>query len=216
MEPIIREKIETFFAAYPAQKVSKNEVIIQAGSDPAGVFYLVEGAVRQYDITDRGDEVVVNVFKTPAFFPMSWAINRTPNDYFFETTESTTVRRAPADDVVKFLQANPDVTFDLLSRVYKGTDGLLRRLAHLMGGSAHSRLVFEIITECKRFGRIMEEDKYLLPLKEGEIGERAGMSRETVSRGMRELKEAGFIEVTPNGLIITSLSKLETHLGNTL
>lgn len=107
--PDISSKVENFFANYASQTFTKGKVIIQAEAEPAGVFYLTAGRVNQYEISPSGNSVVVNIFKPYAFFPMSWAINRTPNHYFFEAAIDTTARLAPADEVVRFLQANPSL-----------------------------------------------------------------------------------------------------------
>src|SRR6478752_7623217 len=123
----VAQKIENFFNAYDTKHFDMGQVLIHAGESPAGIFNLVSGHVRQYDISPNGEEVVVNVFKPPAFFPMSWAINNTSNQWFYETGSKVTLRQAPVDEVLGFLETNPDVLFDLLSRLYSGTDGLQRR-----------------------------------------------------------------------------------------
>ena len=138
----LNKKIDTFFGRYPKLEFSKGHVLIHAGENPPAVFYLLKGTVREYDIANNGEEVVVNVFKPRAFFPMSYVVNRTPNEYFFEAADNITVRQTPLNESLDFLKDNPDVLFDLLCRVYSGTDGILRRLAHLMGGSAQKSLSF--------------------------------------------------------------------------
>jgi CRP-like cAMP-binding protein len=82
-------KIERFFSDYPLKQFGKNEILLRADNDPKYIFYLLEGNVREYDISPGGDEIVVNVFKPPAFFPMSWAIAKTPNHYFFQTASKS-------------------------------------------------------------------------------------------------------------------------------
>jgi len=211
-----RSKITAFFTAYPSTTYAKGEVIVQAGEDPAGVFYLTEGRVSQYDITANGTAVVVNVFKPFAFFPMSWAINRTPNVYFYEASTNVTAHKVPADAAVAFLRDNPDVLFDLLSRVYRGTDGLLRRMAHLMGGQAKTRLQFELLNAAYRFGETRPDGSVAVPLKESELGSTSGLARETVNRNVQELKAAGLIEVSRHGFVLTDLARLERMVSGDL
>jgi CRP-like cAMP-binding protein len=79
----VTKKVEQFFSRYPLKQYDKGEILILADEDPKYIYNLVEGHVREYDISYRGDEIVVNVFKPPAFFPMSWPIAKTPNRYFF-------------------------------------------------------------------------------------------------------------------------------------
>jgi CRP-like cAMP-binding protein len=48
---------------------------------------------------------------------------------------------------------------------------------------------------------------------ETEIGTRAGLSRETVSRGMKELKKLKLISINRAGIALKDLDALELRLG---
>lgn len=211
----VKAVIATFFDDYPLTHFNKGEIIFRPEEDLIDVLYLVSGQVVQYDISSVGNEVIVNAFKPGAFFPMSTAINRTPNYYFFEAASPVVVRQAPAKEVVDFLKTHPDVTFDLLSRVYQGSDGLLRRMAHLMGGKAKSRLVFELLNAGARFGEDTNKGRFI-PLTENDLSKRSGLSRETISRAMRELKENGVVSVQTRGILIPDIKNLEAVIGREL
>lgn len=216
MNQQVVEKVEKFFGGYPLKQFDKGDILILGDENPKHIYYLVDGFVREYDISYRGDEIVVNVFKPPAFFPMSWPIAQTPNRYFFEAGENVKARIAPPEEVLDFIKSNPDVTLDLLTRLYIGVDGMRRRMAHLMGGSAKSRLLFELILECRRFGKQQKDGSIFIKINESEIGARAGLSRETVSRGMNELKKSNLITVEHGGIVLKDLDVLEQKLGSDL
>jgi CRP/FNR family transcriptional regulator, dissimilatory nitrate respiration regulator len=211
----VEKKIEAFFASYKLSSFDKGHILIQAGDEPAGIFHLISGQVRQYDISNQGDKAVVNVFRPPAFFPMSWAINKTPNQYFFETATVGTYRMAPSEDAVEFLRANPDVTFDLLRRVYLGTDVLLRRMTHLMGGSAKTRILYELLLEGRYFGQQQPNGTYIVSIHVNELAARTGLSRETVSREIAKIKNLG-IKVKLGAIEVKNLKVLEEELGDSL
>ena len=212
----IKAKVAKFFTQYPLHVFDKQEMVISAETDLPGVFYLIEGRISQYDITPSGNEVVVNVFKPGAFFPMSAAINRAPNPYFFEASTKAIAHVAPAADAVQFLRDNPDVTFDLLSRVYRGVDGVLRRMAHLMGGDARSRLLFELLNAGQRFGEPQKNREVFIPLNEGDLARQSGLARETVNRQLQALKSEGLLEVTYQGVVIKDLRQLAQLLDTRL
>jgi CRP/FNR family cyclic AMP-dependent transcriptional regulator len=216
MNSSIQAKIDQFFSQFPTRKYEKGQNMIFAGDDPQYIFYLVEGNVRQYDISHRGDEIVVNVFKPHAFFPMSWAINKTPNDFFFAAASDVTVRLAKPKTVIDFVKQNPDILFDLLSRVYRGTDGLLGRLVRLMSASAANRLTFELLVECRRFGKHKKDDSCVIEINETELAARAGLSRETISREIQKLAKDYLVEVSHGQVIIKNVSDLEQKLGETI
>jgi CRP-like cAMP-binding protein len=209
----ISEKLEKHFSQYPHRSYPKGQILIHGGDAPQHIFYIVKGNVRQYDISYRGDEIIVNVFKPQNFFPMLWAITRKPNKYFFEADTDVEVRLAPVDETVNFLKDNPDILFDLLSRVYKGLDGVLGRMVHLMSGSAKSRVLYELAVECRRFGKIAENGSCLISISEGDLAGRAGLSRETVSREINKLSQEGLVNVSHSGILISDLKSLESKLS---
>ncbi len=216
MNKPVKDIVKSFFDGYPIVHYGKGEILLRPDEDLTHVFFLTEGQVVEYDISTAGNEVVINAFKPGAFFPMSLAMNRVHNDYFFEAATKISVHEAPADEVVSFIRENPDVCYDLLRRVYLGTDGLLRRMAHLMGGKAQSRLVFELLNAAARFGEKRVGNSVYIPLTEKDIAKRSGLSRETVSRTMHALKEQALVSVRDGGLYIPDTKKLEAVIGNQL
>jgi CRP-like cAMP-binding protein len=166
-------------------------------------------------VSYRGDEVVVNIFKPGAFFPMSWAINNTGNRFFYKTEEETELHLVPVEDALAFLKSNPDVMLDLLSRLYRGMEGVLGRMVQLMSGTAQSRLAYELIIECRRFGEQGQPSNYKLNISETDLAARTGLTRETVSREMQKLKEKGMIDLHSKTLVVNDLETLEQLLGST-
>lgn len=215
MDSKVADKVKAFFEAYPKRTYSKDQIIVFGGESPDKVFYIVAGKISQYDISYRGEEIVINVYKPPAFFPMTWAINGPANPYFFKADEESTVYVAPPTEVVAFIKDNPDVMFDLLSRLYRGVDGVLARMVHLMGGSARSRLMYEILIESRRFGKKMPDHTVHITLHEGDLASRSGLARETVNREIRHLKDKGIISVKDGKIIVKDMHSLEDQLGHT-
>lgn len=144
---------------------------------------------------------------------MSLAINKVSNPYIYEAETDIEIRQAPANEVVAFIKSNPDVLFDLLARVYRGVDGLLGRMSHLMASSAKSRLIYELILEGRRFGTIQADGSCVLNINEKDLGARAGLSRETVSREMNKLKADELIDIRNKAIHIKKLEALEKKLG---
>lgn len=212
MDKIIKQKLDTFFKKFKHQIYKKGEILIRADEDPLGVLYIKEGTVKQYVISNKGEELVVNIFKPPAFFPMSWAINQIPNTYYYEALENTSCYKAPKDETVNFIKNNPDILFDLIQRVYKGTDGILIRMTHLMSKEAYTQVITELLINAKRFGKPHGTLNIELNISEKSIANQAGIARETVNREIKILKDKGLVTLQKNKLIIGDLNLLEEEL----
>jgi CRP-like cAMP-binding protein len=213
MSEAVVKKIDAFFGQFRVRKYSKGQILILNDDKARYVYHMISGRVKQYDITYRGDEVILNVFKPPAFFPMSLAINKTENPYIYEADTDIEVHEVPAEEAVQFLKDNPDVTFDLLSRVYRGVDGLVGRVAHLMASSARSRLMYEVLIECRRFGKTNKKGGCTIELNETELGARAGLSRETVSREIRKLSDDELLSLKARTITVHDLKAFESKLN---
>lgn len=214
MNSEVSDKIQQHFSQYRSRRYKKGHILIYAGDAVEHIYQLDSGVVKQYDISYRGDEVVLNMFKSPAFFPMSHVINKTLAKYIFEAETDIEVRQAPAGECLDFLKKNPDVLYDLLSRVYAGAEGLLGRMAHLMTSNAKSRLMYELILEARRFGVPQADGSCILTLTEKDLGSRAGLSRETVNRELHKLKAEQLITISRSSIHIPDMIALEKSLGH--
>lgn len=211
MNQTILDKITQFFSTSSIKTYTKGEILTFGDQDPESVSFLLDGIVEQYDITAEGNKITVNIFKPPAFFPMSWAINKTPNTYFYAALTDIHVQQASAEKTVAFLKENSDVTFDLLSRVYKGTDAVLKRLTLAAIGVASSRLVFELLIEAYRFGTDAGEGMRSIKIKQNNLASRSGLARETVSRELHKLEKDGSLTFSKTGIIL-DIKRLERSL----
>lgn len=210
MNQDVLRKLQSFFNGQ-TKIYAKGTLLTIAGEEPRGVSLLLEGIVEQYDISPEGNKITVNMFKPFAFFPMSWAINKTPNVYFFEALTDVSLKYAEPDATVTFLKSNPDVMFDLLSRVYKGTDALLKRLVLAAQGIASQRLIFELLIEAYRFGIDIDATKKIVRVRQINLAARSGLARETVSRELHMLESEQLLSLTKQGIIL-DLVQLEKRL----
>ena len=152
MDVKISTKLEAFFTQYKQQTYKKGEILVRAGDEPQGVFYLKKGVVRQYSISKDGEEQTFNLYKSTSFFPLMWAVNDTPNTYYFEAVVDVEVYRAPKEQATLFLKKEPEVMYDLISRLYRGMHGLLTRIEYLISGDAYAKVIFTLLNTSYRFG----------------------------------------------------------------
>lgn len=206
MNTQVAEKLYQFFSQFKRQSFTKGEILIQADDQPLGIYFLINGEVKKYTISIKGEESIVTIFKKASFFPMDWAINNIQNKYYYEALGEVDVWRAPSDKVLLFMKQNPDIVYDLLSRVYSGLEGLTERMVYIMGGSAYDRLIVELVITAKRFGKKVS-------ISEADLAAQTGLTRETVSRELKILKNKKLVSFKKSKLIIPNLTALESELS---
>jgi CRP/FNR family cyclic AMP-dependent transcriptional regulator len=206
--------LDQFFGQYPRQNIAKGQTIVQANQQPINIFYLTNGKVKQYTISQKGNEVTLNIFQPYAFFPMGCIVNQTPNTYYYDAITDVELRKAPSEDVITFIKNQPAILYDLLQRVYRGTDGLIQRLNYLLADNTYASLINELLITARRFGQINQQGQAIVTINQSDIGALSGMSRETVSREMSLLKQKDLISLNRHQLIIRNIHELEAELFN--
>lgn len=215
MNDLILAKIHDHFKDCEPKRIPKGKTIIIANHEPSSIFFLQEGIVEQYDTSAEGSRITVNIYKPPAFFPMSWAMNKTPNTYFYGALTDVVVRQEDPAVTLAFLKSNPDVMYDLLSRVFTGTDALLRRLILAVSGIASNRLIYELLIEAYRFGQAIDEKQTHIKVKQSVLAARSGLARETVSRELHKLEQNNLLSRTSHGIVV-NIHSLEARLDFTI
>lgn len=208
-------KLDEFFSGYPKRLYPKDQIIIFVGENTDKLFYLYDGQVALYDTSYRGDDVTLNMLSPQAIFPMAHALEDHDNKFFYKAAVDTTVHIAPKEDVLEFISNNPDVAMDIIQRLFGTLERMYGRLVYLMSGSAGSRIMYEIIMECHRIGTSSGHGSYLLSIHEKDLAARTGLSRETVSRELRRLKDKQLAYSDKQAIRVLDLPKLEIALDKT-
>ena len=213
MDSLVTKKLENFLAQFPGQTYKKGDIIIEADKPPAGIFYIQSGIIRQYFLTESGEEITLNLYKPHSFLPMAWAIGNLANEHFYEALTSVTVKRAPKEPFLSFLKKEPEILYDLLRRVYVGIEGLWLHLESLTSGNSYTKLVTSLVILAKRFGKVDKHDVIVeLKLNETDIASYSGMARETASRELQKLKKQALVSFDKGLLVIHNFEKMKNIL----
>lgn len=213
MDNEVIRKLSDFFSKYSSQELKKGTVIIQAGKEPSGVFYIENGIIRSYWISSEGLEVTQNMYKLHAFLPMSWAVAGVENNSFYEAMTNIVVRKAPKEAVLKFLRQEPDVLFDLLKRIYIGMEGLWMHFESITTGNSSMKLIASLVILAKRFGKQEKEDIVIqLKMSEHDVASYASIARETASRELQKLKKENIVSFDKGTIIVHDIHRLEDML----
>lgn len=214
MDSILTKVLDTFFQKYTKMKYKKGEIILRAEDAPQGVFYLKKGYVRQYMVAESGTMLMLHIFKPNSFFPMMWAMNDTPNTYYYDAMTAVEIWRAPKESVKEFLHEYPAVAYNLAQRLLLGIVGLQRRMEYLVMDNAYDKTLLLLIYLAQNLGEKEGEEIVLpVPVTHREISAWIGTTRETASLQVETLKKRGLIVYRKRQLTIPSLKAMQKELG---
>jgi len=209
------EEFETFYSQFVTRFYKKGEILIRADDDPQGIFCLTKGYVRQYTISNNGLELTLHILKPISYFPMVWAINGTPNVYYFEALTEVEVGRAPRDQVVNFIKDKPTIIFELMSILLEDYAETLKRVEHLVFSDAYRRVISILLYIAKHFG-----EKYGTSIivnhrfTQQDIATLVGVARETASNEMVKIEKNGFVTYEDHSMVFDNIIKMEAELNS--
>ena len=206
-------KFGTFYNQFKTRSYRKGETLIRADDDPQGIFCLTKGYIRQYTISALGTELTLHILKPTPYFPMVWAVNGTPNVYYFEALTPVEVGRVPRDEVVTFIKDKPEIIFELMSGLLEEYAETLKRVEHLVFSDAYRRVISVLIYIAKHFGSknvrgIVVNHRFT----HQDIATLVGVARETASIEIIKLEKKGLIEYIDHSMLFNNIKKLEREL----
>lgn len=209
------KEFETFYKQFKVRNYKKGEMLIRADDDPQGIFCLTKGFVRQYTISKSGYELTLHILKPISYFPMVWAINGTPNVYYFEALTPVEAGRAPRDEVVDFIKDKPTIIFELMSELVEDYAESLTRIEHLVFSDAYRRVISVLIYIAKHFGKKQGNGMIVTHrFTQQDIATLVGVARETASIELVKLEKKGLVKYIDHSMFFENINKLNIELAS--
>lgn len=167
----------------------------------------------QFSISCDGEEITVNIFSPPCYFPIIYAINNIKNSYNFEALTDVELVRAPKEKVIEFIKKDPDILYDLTVRLGIKLYEVMSLMESYLSGCADRKVLMVLFNLSKRFGRASNGQIIIdLPIVHKNIASMIGLTRETVARHLSKFHKEGLITQSGRLLIITDMKKIEEQL----
>jgi CRP-like cAMP-binding protein len=207
------QRIENFFIQFTKKQFNKGDTIIWAGREPEGVYYIKQGRVRQYSISEyTGNLLTLHIFHPGSFFPMIWALAEKPNTHFFEAMGRVIVYRAPKNELLRFIRGDTEILYHFTARLLSGLNGMLIRLETLAFTDVYGRLISELLYLVKHFGTPHKQGIVIGTFTHQELADFVGAARETVSVAMEKLQKKGLINHIGHNIYIPDVNILTEEL----
>ncbi len=207
------KEFEEFYKQFKTRSYKKGETLVRADDEPQGIFCLTKGYVRQYTISKNGYELTLHILKPVVYFPIVWAINGTPNVYYFEALTPVEVGRAPREEVVSFIKDKPAIIFALLSDLIEHYAETLTRMEHLVFSDAYRRVISILIYIAKHFGEEHGESVVVHHrFTQQDIATLVGVARETAGIEIARLEKKGLVEYIDHAMVFENIALLNAEL----
>src|SRR5271169_2316808 len=194
-----------YATAYP-----QGAVLFVEGQMPRGIFVLCKGTVKLSINSPSGRTMIVELAEPGEVLGLSATISGKPYEVTAETLDPCQVNFVKRDDFLRFLKDDVQVCFKVaeqLSEKYHDACNEVRSLG--LSHSAHEKLANLLLEWGSKNGEAAKpETRLRLRVTHEEIASMIGISRETVTRLLGEMKKRQIVEFRGSTLVIHDTAAL--------
>ncbi len=195
------------------QVYEKGEFVIRPGGPPQGVFYILSGIVKAYDITKYGEENLLIIRKAGDVLGLTWALTGKEYRVLYSALARTELLQVSREEFSNFLKANPRAALpvvDMLADMYRLHS---ERILNLEYRTVRERLVSFLLSTSRRFGRETPDGLVIdVPLRHQDIASSISATRETTGRELSALERQGLLKSSQSIITLKNIEKLRKFL----
>lgn len=203
-----RSRMATFHAKSP----------IRLPEDSSNYLYLIlNGLVRLSHITVDGKESILAFVGPGEVFGEGAVIDGSGVEEHVMTIEKTSIMMVPAKEVMELLNENSGLAFSLTKIVGLRRFRIERRVKNLLFVSNRERLTHLLLDLAEQFGMHTEKGLLLkIKLSHLDIANLIGITRESVTTLLGQLKREGKLETGRQKIIITDIRSMAASVNRTI
>jgi CRP-like cAMP-binding protein len=205
----IRPNFGSLFDALPKHLCDKGQILVTADVTPRGVFYIHEGYVKAYNISNDGDTQLIAILGPGEIFPLHWAFDGENDSLFFETMSEVTCSLLPKTDFKPVVLNDKHLLQVAVATLLASYRFSHQRIQNLQLRTAQERLAFRLLYLADNFGvkkgKTTEID---VPIVYQDLADAVALTRETTNRIMLQFSNDGLISRSDHSLTIENYSKL--------
>lgn len=191
----------------------KGEFVIRPGGPPQGVFYILSGLVKAYDITKYGEENLLIIRKPGEILGLTWALTGEDRHIIYSTLAHTELLQISRDQFTDFIRNRPEAALPLVDMLVDMYRLHSERILTLEYRTVRERLVSFMLTTARRFGKKSPEGMMIdVQLRHQDIASSISATRESVGRELSAMERQGLLINKQSIIILKDVEKLRKHL----
>ena len=194
-----------YTSSYPA-----DALLFVEGQLPRGVYMLCKGRIKLTMTSTEGKSMILHIAEAGELIGLPAAMNGQPYELSAETLEPCQVNFIKREAFLRLVREHPQIAAhatDQIGRDYRAACFQIRSLG--LSRSASEKIARFLLERAARGQETTQGIRVNLALTHEEIAQIVGVSRETVTRTLTELKNKSVITVKGQTITIRNKTNLE-------
>lgn len=213
--PLFRDLSDETFAQLARscsyRRLERGDTLCNKGDPSNGLFILLKGQLQVYEISRDGQEVGLNLLRSPSVFGELGVLDGLPRSADIMALTEADVALIPKSILMQCFTATPQSS----QSMFRHLTDMIRRLTHhqsvLVMPSATQRIC-AILVQISQRPSNADTQSFELP-KHKELAAMANTTRETVSRALGQLVDRQIIKKSRGKLTVLQMDALKQWAG---
>lgn len=212
MRPKLLSLYDYFSASRPLI-YRRKERIIRPEDESDFIFYIKQGFVRQYVISEDGLELTICIYNPGCFFPINISLKKGEGKYYFESFTPVEIYRLPKEDFSSLLEENPKLLKEVNLQVNDYLSYITSKLEARVFYEAYKQVILTLLHLAKYFGeKKLKKVVIRYWFTHQDIATMIGLSREKVSVEINNIIKNKLIYYDRHFIVIKNIDVLSNEL----
>lgn len=196
--------LESLSADRRLHTVRRKQDIYVEGDEPIRLYFLKSGRVKTVKTTSAGKELITGLYGPGEFFGYLPLLEHTPYHDSAVALDDTELVYIPKQDFLQLLTRNAEVGQQFIRLLAGRVSEREQQLLDMAYNSIRRRVADTLLH--------LHEDSpnTLIQLSRDDMAAMVGTATESLIRTLSEFRQAGYVELTPQGLRVVQPDKLRT------
>lgn len=209
-----QDALARYFESQRQIKFAAGAFLLMAGEDADTVFFIHHGRVKEYMITESGDNKLIAIKGPGDVIPLELLFHERPSILFYQTISNTVTYAVPRHRFQDALSNDRELGSAVLNNTLAVVRRYTKRLQNLELKTARHRIVFRLLDLAKRLGRKSQtvSDDIVVPLNHQDLADATNTTRDTANREVSRLAKEGVVKKRRGVIIVPNIAKLQSKL----
>lgn len=204
--------IEKFFKQYRPMLFRREEILARSDDLKNQVYYLNQGYVRVYTVSDGGNELTIHIYATNAIFPILWADSVEDNEHYFESLTPVEAYKGERDKFQELVTKTPQAYQEIIKQLTSFSESVVKKLESKIFYGAYRQVVSAILNLAECFSP--ESGNVIISywFTHQDLSNITGLARETVTLEMNKLVREKLISYQDHFMVVPNMELLKREL----
>lgn len=186
----------------------KSETVFRKGDPSQGFYYVLEGKVKLYFVSERGTEKILEVLTPGMTFGEAMAFIEQPFPVFAETMARSSLLFVQKEGLFSAVRDHPQMAMRMLSGLSRRMHSLVDVVESLCVMSSRERVIGFLLAELEKRGNIRGAVE--LPATKAVVASLLNLTPETFSRILHSLEKDRVVHIRGRHVEVLDPDKLRS------